>query len=156
MVDWANVRGWVAFVTSNVLGGVSPAKDWVKHLVPVLWPKDKTKPNRESEAALRMDLNPELVRDMLTTARSLHSQSRVREADMIQWEGRLERRAERLNDREDRLDDRQDRLVMLADRLGAREKDLRARDEAIRDVEDGLSALERTLYGLFSDIEGLL
>ncbi|KAE8408627.1 hypothetical protein BDV37DRAFT_278636 [Aspergillus pseudonomiae] len=50
MVDWANVRWWVAFVTSNIFGGLSPAKDWVKHLVPVLWPKDKAKANLEPVA----------------------------------------------------------------------------------------------------------
>ncbi|KAE8313066.1 hypothetical protein BDV41DRAFT_577020 [Aspergillus transmontanensis] len=143
MVDWAYVRWWVSFATSNILGGVSPAKDWLKHLVPVLWPKDKAKVNSEPEAelsTLRKDQDLEAMRQMLTLTRDLLTQAQEREANMAELEARLKRRDED--------------SAALAERLGAWEEDLRAREDAIRGAVDGFSVPERTLRGLFYDIRG--
>ncbi|KAB8277126.1 hypothetical protein BDV30DRAFT_234927 [Aspergillus minisclerotigenes] len=144
MVDWAYVRWWVSLVTSKLLGGVSPAKDWLKHLVPVLWPKDKAKVNLEPEAelrALRTDLIQE-TQGLLTVAHDLISQAEKRDASSVGWEARLNKQA--------------DYLTKLEARLDLWEKDLRAREDALRRVEEGCSALEGTLRGLFYDIRGVL
>ncbi|KAE8330275.1 hypothetical protein BDV39DRAFT_202081 [Aspergillus sergii] len=147
MVDWANVRWWVSFVTSNPFGGVSLAKDWLKHLVPVLWPKDKAKANSEPEAelstTLRMDLLQDLQKtlDLLTVARDLNSQAEKREESLVGLEADLNKRSRHLTE--------------LESRLGLWEKDLQAREDALPEVEEACSALERSLRGLFSDINGI-
>ncbi|KAE8381606.1 hypothetical protein BDV26DRAFT_289248 [Aspergillus bertholletiae] len=71
MIYWAYVRWWLAFVTSNVFGGLSPAKDWLKHWLPVLWPKDKVKANSDPEAEPGISMNDrgtegKIVLEMLT------------------------------------------------------------------------------------------
>ncbi|GMF68033.1 unnamed protein product [Aspergillus oryzae] len=158
MVDWANVRWWVSLVTSNLLGGVSHAKDWLKHLAPVLWPKDKAKVNSEPEAelrALRTDLLQE-TQGLLTVAHDLISQAEKRDASSVRWEARLNKRDAGLDELAGRLNKQADYLTKLEARLDLWEKDLRAREDALRGVEEGCSALEGTLRGLFYDIRGVL
>ncbi|RAQ54758.1 hypothetical protein AFGD_003940 [Aspergillus flavus] len=154
MVDWANVRWWISLVTSNLLGGVSPAKDWLKHLAPVLWPKDKAKANSEPEAdqsiTLRMDLLQDLQKtlDLLTVARDLNSQAEKRDESLVGRQADLKQQEADLNKRSRRLTELESRLRLW-------EKDLQAREDALPEVEEACSALERSLRGLFSDINGI-
>ncbi|KJJ29332.1 hypothetical protein AFLA70_466g000820 [Aspergillus flavus AF70] len=157
MVEWANVRWWVSFVTSNLFRGVSPAKDWLKHLVLVLWPKGKAKVNPEPEVelrALRMDLLQE-IQGLLTAARDLNSQAERRDASLVGWDARLNKQDAGLNELAGRLNEQADRLAEWESRLDLWEKDLRSREDALPGVEEGCSALEGTLRGLFYDIRGV-
>lgn len=97
MVGWANLHWWVAFATSNIFGAISPAKDWVKHWFPVLWPNDKAKPNPDLEAELgplRTDPDSERLQQMLTVAQDLNPVLLQRATALREWQKDLEAREE--------------------------------------------------------------
>ncbi|OGM49925.1 hypothetical protein ABOM_001470 [Aspergillus bombycis] len=162
MVDWANVRWWVSFATSDLLGGLSPAKDWLKHMVPVLWPKDKAKVNPESAAEqgtqmirLLEDLEPLLTnaRDLCSSLEAQGTQAKERVALVDAWEIRLDEREIRLNKwsasvkaRETSLDAREALVAERENEVGAR--------EAASTLEEERNL--RVLNDFLSDIEGIL
>ncbi|KAB8263125.1 hypothetical protein BDV32DRAFT_146915 [Aspergillus pseudonomiae] len=141
MVDWANVRWWVAFVTSNIFGGLSPAKDWVKHLVPVLWPKDKAKANLEpvAERSAQTISRLEGLEPLLTNVSDLCSSLEAQGTRAKEQVSLLDKREIHLNEREALAADRENRVTARG---------------AASTLEEERNLL--VLNDFLSDIEGIL
>ena len=101
--SFADVPWWVGFLLPQLVG-LSPLRDWLKHLFPRLWPKEGNEaiPNPDAEVATS-DTALTRLDTLLTDLEQLSSDIKKAQADLHGWIDRVKEREDSVRVREERV-----------------------------------------------------